>query len=92
MSQYFTDVANGTLPSFSYIESDFGANDEHPGLSTSILAGQQKIASLINALTGSVSWKHSVLFFSYDEGGGPTITFPRFPDIPMTKLPRLWQQ
>ncbi len=79
MSQYFTDVANGTLPSFSYIESDFGANDEHPGLSTSILAGQQKMASLINALTGSVSWKDSVLFFSYDEGGGP---YDHVPPVP----------
>jgi phospholipase C len=79
MSQYFTDVANGTLPSFSYIESDFGANDEHPGLSTSILAGQQKMASLINALTASVSWKDSVLFFSYDEGGGP---YDHVPPVP----------
>jgi phospholipase C len=72
-------VANGTLPSFAYVESDFGANDEHPGIGTSILAGQQQIAKLINALTASVSWKDSVLFLSYDEGGGP---YDHVPPVP----------
>ena len=79
MSQYFTDVANGTLASFSYIEADFGANDEPPGSGTSILAGQQKVAGIINALTASVSWKDSALFFSYDEGGGP---YDHVPPVP----------
>ena len=37
------------------------------------------MASLINALTASVSWKDSVLFFSYDEGGGP---YDHVPPVP----------
>jgi phospholipase C len=31
ISTYFTDLANGALPSFSFIEAGYGNNDEHPG-------------------------------------------------------------
>ena len=40
LSQFFTDMANGTLPSFSYIEAGYGVNDEHPGSGQSIFTGQ----------------------------------------------------
>ena len=71
LSQFFTDVKNGTLPAFAYIEPGFGITDEHPGSGTSILVGQQQVADLINALMASPSWNDSVFFLSYDEGGGP---------------------
>jgi phospholipase C len=71
LSQYFTDLANGTLPSFAFIEAGYGNSDEHPGSGNSVLVGQVEVAKIINALMTSSSWKDSVFFFSYDEGGGP---------------------
>ena len=71
LSTYFTDVANGTLPSFAFIEAGYGNNDEHPGSGQSILEGQAQVAHVMNSLMTSPSWSDSVLFFSYDEGGGP---------------------
>jgi phospholipase C len=79
LSQYFTDVQNGTLPSFAYIEAGYGVNDEHPGSGQSILTGQSEVASIINALMASTSWKDSAFFLSYDEAGGP---FDHVPPVP----------
>jgi len=72
-------VANGTLPSFAYIEPAYGINDEHPGSGQSILAGQTQVAKMINALMASPSWSNSVFFLSYDEGGGPLDHVPPIP-------------
>ncbi|PYY02680.1 MAG: hypothetical protein DMG63_00320 [Acidobacteria bacterium] len=70
VSQYLTDVQNGTLPAFSFIEAGyFSGRDEHPGSGENIQAGQQYVASLINALMTSSSWKDSVFILSFDEGG-----------------------
>ena len=76
---YFADLKNGTLPSFAFIESGSGVNDEHPGYQQSVLSGQFKVASIINALMTSTSWKDSVFFFGYDEGGGP---YEHVPPVP----------
>lgn len=79
ISTYFTDVANGTLPSFAFIEAGYGFSDEHPGSGQSILAGQSQVASIVNALMQSPSWLDSVFFFAYDEGGGP---YDHVPPVP----------
>jgi phospholipase C len=71
LATYYTDLANGTLPSFAFIEAGYGVNDEHPGSGQSILAGQQEVAKVVNAFMASSLWKQSVFFLSYDEGGGP---------------------
>lgn len=71
VSTYFTDLTNGTLPSFTFIEAGYGNNDEHPGSGQSILAGQAQAANIINSFMASSSWNDSVFFLSYDEGGGP---------------------
>jgi phospholipase C len=76
---YFFDLKNGTLPSFAFIESGSGFNDEHPGYQQSVLDGQAHVASIINALMQSTSWKDSVFFFAYDEGGGP---YDHVPPVP----------
>lgn len=70
-SQYFTDLTNGTLPQVAFIERDSKDGlDEHPGLGISVQKGAAYVASLINALMNSSSWKDSVFFLTYDEGGG----------------------
>jgi phospholipase C len=79
VSQYFADVAAGTLASFSYIEPAFGLSDEHPGSGQSIFTGQQAVANLLNGLMSSPSWADSVFFLSYDEGGGP---YDHVPPVP----------
>jgi phospholipase C len=79
LSQYFTDLNNGTLPSFAFIEAGYGNNDEHPGSGQSILEGQAQVANVVNSLMSSTSWKDSVFFFSYDEGGGP---YDHVPPVP----------
>lgn len=79
IGQYFTDLKNGTLPSFAFIEAGYGNNDEHPGSGQSILAGQAQVANVINSLMGSSSWKDSVFFLAYDEGGGP---YDHVPPVP----------
>lgn len=79
LSTYFTDVKNNTLPSFAFIESGSGLNDEHPGSGQSILTGQTEVASIVNGLMTSPSWSSTVFFFSYDEGGGP---YDHVPPVP----------
>lgn len=70
-SQYLTDVQNGTLPQVAFIERDSKDGlDEHPGQGISVQKGSAYVASLINALMNSSSWKDSVFFLTYDEGGG----------------------
>jgi len=79
LSQYLTDVANNTLPNYAFIETAYGNSDEHPGSGQSILAGQQQVSTIINALMQSPSWASSVFFLSYDEPGGP---FDHVPPVP----------
>jgi phospholipase C len=76
ISQYFTDVANNTLPDVAFIEtgvatSDTGGTsslDEHPD--ANVQAGAAYVAKIINSLMSSPSWSSSVFILAYDEGGG----------------------
>jgi phospholipase C len=79
LTAYFTDLSNGTLPSFAFIEAGYGNNDEHPGSEQSILDGQAQVARIVNSFMGSSSWKDSAFFLSYDEGGGP---YDHVPPVP----------
>jgi phospholipase C len=79
LPQYYTDVQNKTLPSFSFIEAGAGHNDEHPGSGQSVLAGQNDVAKVVNGLMSSPSWSDSAFFLSYDEGGGP---YDHVPPVP----------
>jgi phospholipase C len=79
LMQYFTDLTNGTLPSFAFIEAGYGNNDEHPGSGQSVLLGQEQVANIVNSLMNSPSWKDSAFFLSYDEGGGP---YDHVPPVP----------
>ena len=79
LDHYMTDVANNTLPSYSFIEAGYGHTDEHPNSGLSILKGQQQVAAIVNPLMQSPSWSSSVFFLSYDEAGGP---FDHVPPVP----------
>ena len=79
LSQFFTDLKNNALPAFAFIESGSGLNDEHPGSGQSILTGQSEVANIVNQFMASSSWKSSVFFLGYDEGGGP---YDHVPPVP----------
>ena len=76
ISQYFTDLTDGTLPQVAFIEtgvevSETGGTsslDEHPD--TNIQKGAAFVSTLINGLMQSTSWKDSAFILAYDEGGG----------------------
>jgi phospholipase C len=76
VSQFMTDVKNGTLPSVAYIEPGLASGlDEHPGLDdgnpgANIQAGAQYVSGLVNALMTSPSWNDSVFILTFDEYGG----------------------
>jgi phospholipase C len=76
VSQFLTDVQNGTLPSVAYIDAGYDSGlDEHPGLDDgqpggSVQVGSQYVSTLINALMQSSSWLDSVFILTYDEFGG----------------------
>jgi phospholipase C len=75
ISQYFTDLQNGTLPQVAQIEPATDAGfDEHPSVTDSepndIQLGANYVSSLINGLMTSTSWKDSVFILTYDEFGG----------------------
>jgi len=93
ISQYFSDVQNGTLPAVAFIETGMHTGrDEHPtnnngsrpvpiGKAIDVQAGAAWTAQIVNALMFSPSWKDSVLFWLFDEGGGafdhvPPISVP----------------
>lgn len=77
VSQYFTDVQNGTLPQVSFID-ELPGSDEHPGATLSVdihsgndnQVGAQYASKIINALMQSSSWADSVFILTFDEAGG----------------------
>jgi phospholipase C len=79
LSQFYTDLTNGTLPSFAFIEPGYGENDEHPGSGNDILLGQAEVANIVNAFMASPEWSDSVFFLAFDEGGGP---YDHVPPVP----------
>jgi phospholipase C len=84
MTQYFTDLNNGTLPQVSEIEpaSDAG-EDEHPSdydnSPANMQSGEVHVEQIINSLMTSSSWSSSALFMTYDEFGG---TYDHVPPQP----------
>jgi phospholipase C len=70
---------NNTLPGFAWVEPGYSHTDEHPGSGQSLLRGQAAIANLFNTFMASPSWKDSIFFLSYDEGGGP---YDHVPPVP----------
>ena len=70
ISQFLTDVANGTLPSVADIDPGFDSGlDEHPGLDDgepggSVQVGSHYVSTLINAFMQSPSWNDSIFILT----------------------------
>lgn len=68
MSQLFKDIRNGTLPSVSIIDPDFGKwSEENP---QDIQNGESFACQVINAVMNGPGWKDTLLIWTYDEHGG----------------------
>jgi phospholipase C len=66
-STFFSDAANGTLPSISWVIPR-PTNSEHPPYN--LTNGENWEASVVDALEASPEWNSTVLFISWDEYGG----------------------
>lgn len=86
VSQYFTDLQNGTLPQVAQFEpaTDAGT-DEHPTVDDSspdnLQSGAAYVATLINGLMQSPYWKDSAFILTYDENGGSYDHVPPQPAV-----------
>ena len=67
-TNFLADVKSGALPAVSFIKP-LGNDNEHPGYS-SLLAGQQHVASLVAAIQNSSAWPSTAIIITYDENGG----------------------
>jgi phospholipase C len=64
------DAANGTLPSYAFLEPSWGSkgNSQHPNYDVAL--GEQYIHDLYYALRNSPQWNQTLLIITYDEHGG----------------------
>jgi phospholipase C len=66
MSQYYTDLQNGTLPAVAYLAPS-GLSEHPPG---DITVGQSFGATTVTSLMRSSAWDSSVFVLSWDDWGG----------------------
>ena len=67
------DAANGSLPSYSFIEPRYFPdvklpNDQHPPHNVGM--GEELIADVYNAVRSAPTWGETLLIITYDEHGG----------------------
>jgi phospholipase C len=92
ISEYFSDLANNTLPQVAEIEpaSDAGLDehgsdsDAHP---ENVQDGARYTATIINAFMESSSWNDSAFIFTYDESGGMYDHVPPQPTVSPDGIP-----
>ena len=64
------DCASGNLPQYSFVEPSFliNPNDEHPP--HDVVAGEQFLYQIWQAVSTSPAWPETLLMITYDEHGG----------------------
>ncbi|HEY0717777.1 MAG TPA: alkaline phosphatase family protein [Streptosporangiaceae bacterium] len=66
--QFFADADAGTLPGFCIVDPDFEVfSEENP---QDIRRGESFAAEVINRVMHGKGWEHTLLIWTYDEGGG----------------------
>jgi phospholipase C len=66
--RFAADVAAGRLPRFTVIDPNYVTTSEESP--QDIQVGERFIAQVVHALMSARTWKHTVLFLTYDEHGG----------------------
>jgi phospholipase C len=68
LSDFFTDAAAGTLPSFSFLDPNYSTqSQENP---QNIVVGEALLAQVVQALGASPLWLSTLFLLVYDEHGG----------------------
>ena len=66
--QFFTDVAAGKLPQFTFLDPNYATtSEENP---QDVQVGEEFVAGVVHALMRAPTWKNTALFLTYDEHGG----------------------
>lgn len=67
-AQFYTDAANGALPSVTLLDPDYGTqSQENP---QNIVVGEALLAQVVHAIGSSPLWPATLLIVIYDEHGG----------------------
>jgi phospholipase C len=89
LSEFFTDAAAGTLPSFSLLDPNYSTqSQENP---QNIVVGEALIAQVVQALGASPLWPRTLFVLTYDEHGGYYDHVPPPAAIPPDAIPPLVQ-
>jgi phospholipase C len=67
-SDMLADIEGGALPAVAFYKP-VGAENQHPGYAE-ILAGDQKVAAILERLESSPLWRDIAVVITYDENGG----------------------
>jgi phospholipase C len=75
ISEYYSDLTNGTLPQVAEImpPSDAGLDDhgsDSDAAPENVQEGERYVSTIINAFMDSSAWQDSAFFFTFDESGG----------------------
>lgn len=69
LTHLLNDIQHGTLPNVTYVDpSGSTVFSEHPP--ESVTTGEEWSLAVIRAITASPLWNHTVVFLTWDEGGG----------------------
>lgn len=80
-SEFYSDLANGTLPTFSYINPECCTIDSmHP--TSNMAAGEMMIKHLYDSIRASKYWDNVLLIINFDEAGGFADHVPPAVNIP----------
>jgi phospholipase C len=89
LDEFFTAAANGTLPSFSFLDPDYDTqSQENP---QNIVVGEALLAQVVHALGSSPLWEKTILLVMYDEHGGSFDHVPPPIAIPPDGIPPIVQ-
>jgi phospholipase C len=82
---FLSDVSSGRLPQFTFLDPNYSTtSQENP---QDIQLGERYIAEVVHALMNARTWKHTVLFLTYDEHGGYYDHVPPPPAIVPDSIP-----
>lgn len=67
-TQFYSDLASGSLPDFSLVRPDYGYYSEEPP--EDITEGDAWLGQVLQAIAQSPEWDSTAVFITYDESGG----------------------
>ncbi len=70
-SEFYSDAANGTLPSVSWVCPYLGSQlSDHPAFGEDIREPMDYVTGLVNAVEQGPDWDSTVIFVAWDDWGG----------------------